>query len=143
MAIAARLRPPARSHHPGISPLHKPFASSELSSKTHPSLKEIASKPPSNIPHDQFYDRVLPYFPDLLHEPELSHLQALLLLMVYLIGIYKMGHLWHLSRIVSAVAFELGLHRSDANWSNFNPLEREMRKRVFYLTMGLDLKVSK
>jgi Fungal specific transcription factor domain len=86
---------------------------------------------------------MLPYFPDLLHEPGLSELQALILLMVYLIGIYKMGHLWHLSRIVSAVAFELGLHRSDANWSNFNPLEREMRKRVYFLILGLDLKVSK
>lgn len=86
---------------------------------------------------------MLPYFPDLLHEPELSDLQALLLLMVYLIGIYKMGHLWHLSRIISAVAYELGLHRSDANWSNFNPLEREMRKRVYFLTVGLDLKVAK
>lgn len=86
---------------------------------------------------------MLPYFPDLLHEPELSDLQALLLLMIYLIGIYKMGHLWHLSRIISAVAYELGLHRSDANWSNFNPLQREMRKRVYFLTVGLDLKVSK
>jgi len=86
---------------------------------------------------------MLPYFPELLHEPGLSDLQALLLVMVYLIGIYKMGHLWHLSRIISAVALELGLHRSDANWSNFNPLEREMRKRVFILTVGLDLKVAK
>jgi hypothetical protein len=63
--------------------------------------------------------------------------------MVYLIGIYKMGHLWHLSRITSAIAYELGLHRSDANWTNFNPLKREMRKRVFFLTVGLDLKVAK
>ena len=63
--------------------------------------------------------------------------------MIYLIGIYKMGHIWHLSRIMSAVAYELGLHRSDANWSNFNPLEREMRKRVYFLTVGLDLKVAK
>ena len=54
-----------------------------------------------------------------------------------------MGHLWHLNRIVSAVALELGLHRSDANWSNFNPLEREMRKRVYFLTVGLDLKIAK
>jgi Fungal specific transcription factor domain len=101
--------------------------------------------PPPRHHHagDQFYNQMLPYFPDLLHEPELSDLQALLLLMLYLIGIYKMGHLWHLSRLISAIAFELGLHRSDANWSNFNPLEREMRKRVFFITMGLDLKVSK
>jgi hypothetical protein len=44
---------------------------------------------------------------------------------------------------MSAIAYELGLHRSDANWTNFNPLEREMRKRVFFLTVGLDLKVAK
>jgi len=86
---------------------------------------------------------MLPYFPDLLHEPSLADLQALVLSMIYLIGIYKMGHLWHLSRIISAIAYELGLHRSDASWTNFNPLEREMRKRVYYVTVGLDLKVAK
>jgi hypothetical protein len=122
MAIAVRVRPPTK-------PTRSPSA--------------IASRPPSKIPHDQFYKRMLPYFPDLLHEPTLPDLQALLLMMVYLVGIYKMGHLWHLSRIVSAIAYELGLHRSDANWTNFNPLEREMRKRVYFLTVGLDLKVAK
>jgi hypothetical protein len=143
MAIAARVRPPSQYHYPGITPSHYPLASAQAKPKHPSTLSEIASRPPSKISHDQFYNRMLPYFPDLLHEPGLSELQALILLMVYLIGIYKMGHLWHLSRIVSAVAFELGLHRSDANWSNFNPLEREMRKRVYFLILGLDLKVSK
>jgi Fungal specific transcription factor domain len=141
MAIAARVRPPAQSHYPGVTPSHYTVASA--TTKPNPSPSDIASRPPSKIPHDQFYNRMLPYFPDLLHEPSLPDLQALLLLMVYLIGIYKMGHLWHLSRIMSAIAYELGLHRSDANWTNFNPLEREMRKRVFFLTVGLDLKVAK
>jgi Fungal specific transcription factor domain len=141
MAIAARVRPPAFSHCPGVTPSHYTVASA--TTKPNPSPANITSRPPSKIPHDQFYNRMLPYFPDLLHEPSLPDLQALLLLMVYLIGIYKMGHLWHLSRIVSAIAYELGLHRSDANWTNLNPLEREMRKRVFFLTVGLDLKVAK
>jgi hypothetical protein len=141
MAIAARVRPQGQYHYPGVTPSHYPLGSQ--AAKYSSTFAEVASRPPSRIPHDQFYSRMLPYFPDLLHEPTLSDLQALLLLMVYLIGIYKMGHLWHLNRIVSAVAFELGLHRSDANWSNFNPLEREMRKRVYFLTVGLDLKVSK
>lgn len=143
MAIAARVRPPSQFHYPGVTPSHYPVASAQARTKPTSTNAEGASRPPSRISHDQFYSRMLPYFPDLLHEPELSDLQALLLMMVYLIGIYKMGHLWHLSRITSAVAFELGLHRSDANWSNFNPLEREMRKRVFFLTVGLDLKVAK
>jgi len=143
MAIAARVRPTTQSHYPGIVPSHYPLTSAQITTKYKSTLAEIAARPPSRISHDQFYNRMLPYFPDLLHEPELSDLQALLLLMVYLIGIYKMGHLWHLSRIISAVAYELGLHRSDANWSNFNPLEREMRKRVYFLTVGLDLKVAK
>lgn len=142
MAIAARVRPPTQTPFPGITPRY-PLASTEATTKHKPTLTEIEQRPPSRISHDQFYNRMLPYFPDLLHEPELSDLQALLLLMIYLSGIYKMGHLWHLSRIISAVAYELGLHRSDANWSNFNPLEREMRKRVYFLTVGLDLKVSK
>lgn len=141
MAIAARVRPTNQSHYSGVTPSRYPVASSL--SRTRSTLAEISAGAPSRIPHDQFYNRMLPYFPDLLHEPELSDLQALLLLMIYLIGIYKMGHLWHLSRIISAVAYELGLHRSDANWSNFNPLEREMRKRVYFLTVGLDLKVAK
>jgi hypothetical protein len=143
MAIAARVRPTTRSNYPGITPSQYTLASPQAITKHRSTLAEIEAKPPSRMSHDQFYNRMLPYFPDLLHEPELSDLQALLLLMVYLIGIYKMGHLWHLSRIISAVAYELGLHRSDANWSNFNPLEREMRKRVYFLTVGLDLKVSK
>ena len=143
MAIAARVRPTTRSHYPGIAPSHYTLASNQAATKHKSTLAEIEARPPSRISHDQFYNRMLPYFPELLHEPELSDLQALLLLMVYLIGIYKMGHLWHLSRIISAVAYELGLHRSDANWSNFNPLEREMRKRVYVLTVGLDLKVAK
>lgn len=143
MAIAARVRPPTKSHYPGVTPSHYAVASAPTTTKPDPFPSEIASRPPSKIPHDQFYNRMLPYFPDLLHEPSLPDLQALLLLMVYLIGIYKMGHLWHLSRIVSAIAYELGLHRSDANWTNFNPLEREMRKRVYFLTVGLDLKVAK
>jgi Fungal specific transcription factor domain len=141
MAIAARVRPPSQYHYPGITPSHYTVAG--VRPKPTPNHSDSVSRRPSRISHDQFYSRMLPYFPDLLHEPELSDLQALLLLMVYLIGIYKMGHLWHLSRIVSAVALELGLHRSDAAWSNFNPLEREMRKRVFLLTVGLDLKVAK
>ena len=141
MAIAARVRPTTQSHYPGVTPSHYPLASG--GSKHSSAFSDVAARPPSRISHDQFYSRMLPYFPDLLHEPELSDLQALLLLMIYLIGIYKMGHIWHLSRIMSAVAYELGLHRSDANWSNFNPLEREMRKRVYFLTVGLDLKVAK
>jgi len=141
MAIAARVRPQSRYHYPGVAPSHYPVASAP--SKHSSMLAEIATKAPCPIPHDQFYKRILPYFPDLLNEPELADLQALLLLMIYLIGVYKMGHLWHLSRVVSAIALELGLHRSDANWSNFNPLEREMRKRVYVLTVGLDLKISK
>lgn len=143
MAIAARVRPTTQSHYAGITPSRYPFASIQATTKHKSAPVEITARPPLRISHDQFYNRMLPYFPDLLHEPELSDLQALLLLMIYLIGIYKMGHLWHLSRIISAVAYELGLHRSDANWSNFNPLEREMRKRVYFLTVGLDLKVSK
>jgi hypothetical protein len=145
MAISARVRPPSRYHYPGITPSHYTVASpvQPKNNANTSTIADITSRPPSRITHDQFYSRMLPYFPDLLHEPELSDLQALILLMIYLIGIYKMGHLWHLSRIISAVAFELGLHRSDANWSNFNPLQREMRKRVYFLTVGLDLKVSK
>jgi Fungal specific transcription factor domain len=143
MAIAARVRPPSQYHYPGITPSHYPLAYATPKSKPNANSPEVPARPPSRISHDQFYSRMLPYFSELLHEPELSDLQALLLVMVYLIGIYKMGHLWHLSRLISAVAFELGLHRSDANWSNFNPLEREMRKRVFFLTVGLDLKVAK
>ena len=143
MAIAARVRPTSHNHYPGMTPSHYTVSSAHSKTKSSSTLAEIAARPPSRISHDQFYSRMLPYFPDLLHEPELSDLQALLLLMMYLIGIYKMGHLWHLSRIISAVAYELGLHRSDANWSNFNPLQREMRKRVYFLTVGLDLKVSK
>ena len=140
MAIAARVRPPAQYHYPGVTPSHHPTGSAQTEPKQDGA---DIMKSPSRIPHDQFYNRMLPYFPDLLHEPGLPDLQALLLLMVYLVGVYKMGHLWHLTRIMSAVAFELGLHRSDANWSNFNPLEREMRKRVYCIVVGLDLKVSK
>ena len=142
MAIAARIRPISQPNCLGISSSHFPLTSAQAD--THQStLAEIAPMQSSQISHDEFYSRVLPYFPDLLHEPELTDLQALLLLMMYLIGIYKMGHLWHLSRIISAVVYELGLHRSDANWSNFNPLEREMRKRVYFLAVGLDLRVAK
>jgi len=143
MAIAARVTPPTKSHYPVVAPSHCSLTSASTTTTPNRSPTEIASRPPSKIPHDQFYNRMLPYFPDLLQEPSLADLQALVLLMIYLIGIYKMGHLWHLSRIISAIAYELGLHRSDANWTSFNPLEREMRKRVYYLTVGLDLKVAK
>jgi Fungal specific transcription factor domain len=140
MAIAARVRPISQPNCVSIDSSHFPLTSAQAN-KHQPTLARIAPGQPSRISHDQFYSRALPYFPDLLHEPELSDLQALL--MMYLIGIYKMGHLWHLNRIISAVVYELGLHRSDANWSNFNALEREMRKRVYFLAVGLDLRVAK
>jgi hypothetical protein len=77
MAIAARVRPPAQSHYPGVTLSHYTVASA--TTKPNPSPSDIASRPPSKIPHDRFYNRMLPYFPDLLHEPSLPDLQALLL----------------------------------------------------------------
>ncbi|GAO50165.1 hypothetical protein SAICODRAFT_27728 [Saitoella complicata NRRL Y-17804] len=93
----------------------------------------------TNLDGDQvFAGRAIPYFDQLFHEPALEHLQALMLMLVYLRQKTKAGGLWYLSRLSAGMAVELGLHRLDSVGNYYLPLDKEIRKRVFYAVLSID-----
>ena len=93
--------------------------------------------------HEVYYRRALSFFGDLFKSVHIGNIQALLLTLVYLHGLAKTGSLWHLSRTISALAMEMGLHRGDTSTTQkFNPLEREMRRRVFWCCLSMDRRIA-
>ena len=81
------------------------------------------------------YHYALGFFPQLMASHTLCDVQALALLCIFLRNCPKPGASWMLTSIVLDLAIELGLHRSAKNWApsvKRNPLEIEIRKRVFW-----------
>ncbi|KAI2463964.1 fungal-specific transcription factor domain-containing protein [Annulohypoxylon bovei var. microspora] len=75
--------------------------------------------------------------PHLISKCTLYSLRALLLLGLFLHNNNERNATWNLVGTATRVAFALGLHRRDTE-SAFNPIEREIRKRVFCTLYGFE-----
>ncbi|KAI1452848.1 fungal-specific transcription factor domain-containing protein [Annulohypoxylon moriforme] len=75
--------------------------------------------------------------PHLISKCTLYNLRALLLLSLFLHNNNERNATWNLVGAATRIAFALGLHRRDTE-SAFNPIEREIRKRVFCTLYGFE-----
>ncbi|KAK9467499.1 fungal-specific transcription factor domain-containing protein [Lipomyces arxii] len=94
----------------------------------------------------RFYRRITPYFHDIFHQPDLTSVQALVLLLLFLRPSPRPQSSWVLGRMAMTVAIQLGLHRNQAraNGSSWSLAvhETEMRKRVFWNLLSLETAIS-
>lgn len=92
------------------------------------------------------YHYALSFFYGLLNNTGLEDLQAIGLILQHLRAFPKPGGSWILSRIAINLCFELGLHRSAKKWSYSgsvtNFIEVELRKRVFWSILSLEVSLS-
>lgn len=82
---------------------------------------------------------------DLLNDTSLEDLQAIGLILQHLRSFPKPGGSWILSRIAISLCLEHGLHRSAKKWKyNLVPnfIEIEMRKRVFWCILALEVSLA-
>lgn len=89
---------------------------------------------------NQYFHYSLSHFSDLMKDPSLLSMQALAMLLVHARNLPKPGYSWALSKIALTRAVEMNMHRSvtklDLKASQqFNPLEVEIRKRVFWVIL--------
>ncbi|KAI1269342.1 fungal-specific transcription factor domain-containing protein [Xylariaceae sp. FL1019] len=77
---------------------------------------------------------MIPYFTS---NCTLNHLRALVLLALFLHNNNERNATWNLIGTAIRMAFALGLHQ-DSTSSNFRPIERELRKRVFCTLYGVE-----
>ncbi|KAK9457627.1 fungal-specific transcription factor domain-containing protein, partial [Dipodascopsis uninucleata] len=95
---------------------------------------------------DTFYRRIFPYFHDLFHRPDLSTVQAFVLLLVFLRPSPRPQASWALGRIAMTLAIQMGLHRENVQSVGSKPVvsirEAQMRKRVFWCLLSLESAVS-
>ncbi|KAI0376735.1 fungal-specific transcription factor domain-containing protein [Hypomontagnella monticulosa] len=75
--------------------------------------------------------------PHLMSKCTLYNLRALLLLSLFLHNNNERNATWNLVGTATRIAFALGLHRRDTG-SAFNPIEREIRKRIFCTLYGFE-----
>ena len=71
---------------------------------------------------------------------DLTSLQVLLFMILFLQSSSRLSICYSYIGIALRSAIRLGLHRSVAN--SFNPLERELRKRIFWIVRKLDIYVG-
>lgn len=91
------------------------------------------------------YHYALSFFYGLLNTSGLEDLQAIGLILQHIRGFPKPGGSWLLSRIAISMCFELGLHRSPKKWAysgSTNPIDIELRKRVFWSILTLEVSLS-
>ncbi|KAK9240818.1 fungal-specific transcription factor domain-containing protein [Lipomyces kononenkoae] len=95
---------------------------------------------------DTFYRRVIPYIHDLFHKPDLTSIQALVLILVYLRPSPRPQSSWALGRLAMTIAIQVGLHRENLqSLGSAAPLslcESQMRKRVFWCLLSLESAIS-
>ncbi|KAI1372857.1 fungal-specific transcription factor domain-containing protein [Hypoxylon crocopeplum] len=77
------------------------------------------------------------FLPHLISKCTLYNLRALLLLGLFLHNNNERNATWNLVGTATRLAFALGLHRRDTG-SAFNPIEREIRKRIFCTLYGFE-----
>jgi Fungal specific transcription factor domain len=92
---------------------------------------------------NSLYDYSLSFYAELLLGDSLSDMQALALFLVYARNLPKPGNSWRLSSMVLARAIELNYHRSSKKVmlppEQQNPLAIELRKRVFWSILGIQV----
>ncbi|KAF2265505.1 hypothetical protein CC78DRAFT_579249 [Lojkania enalia] len=92
------------------------------------------------------YRYSLSFFRDLLHRHTWQDVQALTLICYHLRNFPKPGAAWIMCSTSFLLAIELGLHRSTKAWGDaapkMEPLEIEMRKRVFWTLQALTINLS-
>ncbi|KAL1857976.1 Gypsy retrotransposon integrase-like protein 1 [Paecilomyces lecythidis] len=71
---------------------------------------------------------------------DLTSLQAICFMVLFLQSSAKLSTCYSYVGIALRAALRLGLHRSVA--ANFNPIERELRKRIFWVIRKMDVYVS-
>jgi hypothetical protein len=84
----------------------------------------------------------LRFYGDLVRGKTIQDVQAMVLIALQVRGFPQPGAAWFCGKLALNSAVELGLHRSAAAWSAFDPRpltfhESEMRKRVFWGLYGL------
>jgi hypothetical protein len=75
------------------------------------------------------------------YSPSLEIVQFLLLLSQYLQGTSQGAETWNAHGLTVKAAYQLGLHSTDA-LKQYPPLEREIRKRTWYMCIILDRTLS-
>jgi hypothetical protein len=98
-----------------------------------------------NTKSNLHYHYALGFFFDLLVSHTLQDVQALTLFCSHLRSFPKPGASWTISNTALSQAIEQGLHRSSKRWvksEQQNPLEEEMRKRVFYAVLSIQILLS-
>ncbi|KAI8370385.1 fungal-specific transcription factor domain-containing protein [Radiomyces spectabilis] len=86
---------------------------------------------------DIFFERAKRLLDDYYDTPDISTVQALLLLASHQQGAMKSARAWIYSGMAFRMAQDLGLHRNCEHW-NIPPEERERRKRVFWCCFIVD-----
>lgn len=84
-------------------------------------------------------------FYELMCSHTVQDVQALTLICAHLRNFPKPGASWILTTTTLNVALELGLHRSARRWSPdqaSNPLDVELRKRIFYTVLTIHITLS-
>lgn len=97
-----------------------------------------------NTPRD-YFQTALHFFNRFREHPrDLSGLQAVLLMTIWMLNSPSCNHsndLWHLTRYAMSIALELGLHRHNPSW-RFGPEEIEIRSRTWWTVYSLERFVS-
>ena len=91
------------------------------------------------------YHYALGFFGQLLASHTLADVQALTMLCLHIRNFPKPGPCWMITSITLDLAIELGLHRSAKRWAQTvtrNPLEVEIRKRVFWSLLVIHIIIA-
>lgn len=78
---------------------------------------------------------------DIMECRDLTSLQALLFLILFLQATSNLSGCYSFLGIASRAAFRMGLHR-DLPQATFTPLVTELRRRIFYFIRQLDIYCS-
>ena len=89
---------------------------------------------------NRYFHYSLSFFSALLRDPRLLSVQAMAMLLVHSRNLPKPGYSWSLSKMVLSRCVEMNMHRSHKSLKlpksqQFNPLEIELRKRVFWVVL--------
>lgn len=99
-----------------------------------------------NARSNLFYHYSLGYYYQLIASHTLQDIQALTLICAHLRNFPKPGASWMVTSSTFTLAIELGLHRSAKRWvqqaPQKNPLEIEIRKRVFWTLLSIHVTLS-
>jgi hypothetical protein len=79
---------------------------------------------------------------DFLNNPDISGIQALIIFLLLSRGSENPRYIWMLTGLVIRTAQSLGLHRDGTQFKRLTPFEIQMRRRVWWLVLNLDMATS-